>query len=95
MHANKLKSIGGKLKVLSHPLNLSILQYLHSHGPVYVKKIYKELKIEQSVASIRLGMLRRAKLVKANKEDRKVFYTVNYEELMKSLDTMKNFFSEN
>ena len=46
-----------------------------------VTTIYVKLRIEQSVASQHLAVLRRAKLVNAEREGKKIFYQFNYNNL--------------
>ena len=83
-----------KMKELSHPDKMKILTYLHENGPTYVKALYKAIGLEQAVCSLYLGHLKKVKLLKSSRESRKVFYDVNYEELQKAMDEMKEFFSQ-
>ena len=82
-----------QLKELGHPQKLKILMYLHEKGPTYVKEIYKNVEMEQAKCSIFLGHMRKAKLVKFRADGRKVFYSVNYEELNNQIEDLKDFFS--
>lgn len=67
------------LRAIDHPLRQEILQLIHRTGRMIVTDIYHTLEIEQSVASQQLAILRAAKIVKAERHSKNVFYSVNYE----------------
>ena len=67
------------LKALGHPLRLEIVNFIHQHHEVSVHTIYSSLKLEQSITSQHLKMMREAGVVVARKTERFVFYSVNYE----------------
>lgn len=68
-----------------------IVNYIGWHEPVHVKKIYKSLGLEQSETSQRLAILRRAMLVTARRNGKKIFYTVNYDQVEKIAAATLNF----
>lgn len=68
-------------RAVNHNLRQQILQLLHKNGRMMVTTVYVKLRIEQSVASQHLAILRRAKLVVAEREGKNVFYSVNYSRL--------------
>jgi DNA-binding transcriptional ArsR family regulator len=68
-------------RAVNHPLRQQILQLLHKNGQLIVTSVYVKLRIEQSVASQHLAILRRAKLVLAKREGKNIFYSVNYQRL--------------
>ena len=68
-------------RAINHQLRQQILQLLHKNGRMMVTSIYVKLRIEQSVASQHLAILRRAKLVVAEREGKNVYYSVNYPRL--------------
>lgn len=76
-----------KLRAVNHQLRSTMLKLMHSHGAINVQDIYNKLKIEQSVASQQLGILRDAGLVQTKREGRNILYSVNYSGLIK-LDSM-------
>ena len=69
------------LRILNHPLRLQFLNYLHQEGRVVVTAVHKKFRIEQSVASQHLSLLRAANLVLTKRKGRNIYYSVNYEEL--------------
>ncbi len=79
------------MKALAHPLRLKILEYIDSQGIINVNKIYNTLKIEQSVTSQHLRLLRLAGVVNAKKEGKFVHYDINYSVLQKAEKAVNNF----
>lgn len=66
---------------LNHKLRLKILQFIHKKKQTTVTPIYQTLKLEQSVTSQHLGILRRAGIVTTQKEGKFIYYSVNYQRL--------------
>jgi len=79
------------VKALAHPLRLKILEFIDSQGIINVNKIYNTLKIEQSVTSQHLRLLRLAGVVEAKKEGKYVHYHINYDILIKAQKAVNNF----
>ncbi len=67
------------MRALAHPLRLQILQFIDSQGNVNVNKIYNSLKIEQSVTSQHLSILRLAGVIFTEKNGKYVHCHINYE----------------
>jgi DNA-binding transcriptional ArsR family regulator len=65
------------LRALYHPLRKKLLELIESKGKVTVTELYGKLKIEQSVASQHLAILRRAGVVNTQRDGKKIFYSVN------------------
>jgi DNA-binding transcriptional ArsR family regulator len=88
---HKSKKAALVLRALNHKLRQQILKYIDENKKTIVTTVYKKLRIEQSVASQHLAILRRAGLVTASREGKFIFYTVNYEncaELIKFVDNL-------
>jgi len=66
-------------RAINHTLRQQMLQFLHQKQSATVTEVYVKLKLEQSVASQHLGILRRAGLVSTRREGKQIFYSVNYE----------------
>ena len=73
-------------RALLHPLRSKLLTLLdNAKGKqLNVTTIYKKEKVEQSVASQHLAILRRVNLVKTERKGKEVLYSVNY----KTLETL-------
>lgn len=72
---------GRILRAVNHKLRLKLIDFVASNGPVNVQTIYKKLRIEQSVASAHLGILRMANIVIGTRKGKQIFYSVNYSRL--------------
>lgn len=69
------------LRAVNHKLRQQLLHLMHKKGPVSVTDIYVKLRLEQSVASQHLAILRRAGFVKTERQGKQIFYSVNYDKL--------------
>lgn len=76
-----LKEAALILRALNHKLRQQILHLLHKNQTMPVTAIYKRLKIEQSVASQHLAILRRAGIVVTTRDGKQIFYAVDYKRL--------------
>ncbi len=81
------------VKALAHPLRLKILEYIDNKGSINVNKIYTALKIEQSITSQHLRVLRMAGIVHSDKEGKYVHYTIDYPTIEKTVKALKNFYT--
>ena len=69
------------LRAVNHELRQQILQQIHKKQRISVTAIYVKLRLEQSVASQQLAILRNAGFVTTEREGKQIFYSVNYEKL--------------
>ncbi len=74
---HNLKKAILKLKALHHNLRVQILKLLDENEKMTVTEIFVKLRIEQSVASQQLALLRSASLVIANRQGKFIFYSIN------------------
>lgn len=65
------------IRALNHKLRLQIIRLLQERGEMTVTEIYSKLKLEQSVASQHLAILRRADIVITRRDGKFIFYTLN------------------
>ena len=66
------------IRALNHPLRQTILSTIKGKGNrMKVTDIYKKLRIEQSVASQHLAILRRQKLVTTKRSGKEIWYSVD------------------
>jgi DNA-binding transcriptional ArsR family regulator len=79
------------MRALAHPLRLQILKQIDEQGEVHVNNIYNMLKIEQSITSQHLKVLRLAGVVKQEKEGKFMNYKINYEILEKAERAVNRF----
>jgi DNA-binding transcriptional ArsR family regulator len=76
-----LKKAAIVLRAVNHGLRQQIMQLLHKHERMDVTTLYVKLRLEQSVASQHLAILRKAGFVNAQRAGKQVFYSVNYARL--------------
>jgi DNA-binding transcriptional ArsR family regulator len=74
-HSKKAAMI---LRALNHKLRQQILKLIDEHQKMTVTEIYVKLRLEQSVASQHLAILRRAGIVVTVREGNFIFYMVDY-----------------
>ena len=78
LHSKKAAMI---LRALNHKLRQQIVKLIDEHQKMTVTEIYVKLRLEQSVASQHLAILRRAGIVITTREGKFIFYSVDYSRL--------------
>lgn len=69
------------LRAINHDLRRSIISLLEEEQRMTVTEIYIKLRIEQSVASQHLAILRKAGIVEPYREGKYIFYSLEKERL--------------
>ena len=87
----KLQYSSDLLRALAHPLRLKILEFIDENKEINVNKIYNALKIEQSITSQHLKVLREAGVVFTDKEGKYVHYSIDYKRLINTVSALNNF----
>lgn len=72
-----LKKAAMILRALNHKLRQQIVKLIDEHKKLTVTEIYIKLRLEQSVASQHLAILRRAGIVKTTRDGKFIYYSVN------------------
>lgn len=79
MNTDTLFKQAGKIyRAINHPLRKQILELL-TDKEVFVTTLYVKLRLEQSVCSQHLAILRNAGLVKTRRDGKFLYYTKNDE----------------
>lgn len=65
------------LRAINHKLRQQILKLIDAHGKVTVTELYVKLRLEQSVASQHLAILRKAGFVKTTRDGKFIYYSLN------------------
>ena len=65
------------LRALNHKLRQQILKMIDESGKMTVTELYVKLRLEQSVASQHLAILRKAGFVKTDRDGKFMYYSVN------------------
>ena len=72
----QLKKAALILRAVNHKLRQQIMRLIHQHGKITVTEIYVKLRLEQSVASQHLAILRKAGFVSTLRDGKFIFYSV-------------------
>ena len=72
------------LRAINHPLRQRILELIETEDKVNVTKIYISLRLEQSVASQHLSILRKSGFVLTHREGKYIYYSINKERIDQS-----------
>lgn len=81
------------LRAVNHKLRQQILKLIDEQNKITVTEIYVKLRLEQSVASQHLAILRKAGFVNTDREGKFIYYSVNtsrLEELNQFIDALLN-----
>ncbi|MFM9911007.1 MAG: ArsR/SmtB family transcription factor [Chitinophagaceae bacterium] len=79
------------LRALNHKLRQQIVKLVDEKKRITVTEIYVHLRLEQSVASQHLAILRRAGIVKTHREGKFIYYSIStqrIEQIMKCVDEL-------
>ena len=79
------------LRALAHPLRLQIFDYIDKSKQVNVNKIYSALKLEQSITSQHLRILRLTGLVTTERDGKMIYYTIDYDKLAQVVKALNSF----
>ena len=77
----QVKKAALTLRALNHKLRQQMLKLLEEDGKLTVTEIYIRLRLEQSVASQHLAILRRAGIVKTDRDGKFIYYTINQDRI--------------
>lgn len=69
------------LRALNHKLRQQILSLIETEKKITVTEIYVRLRLEQSVASQHLAIMRKAGVVTTQREGKYIYYLVNYKRI--------------
>lgn len=78
------------LRAINHKLRQVILKLIDENEKMTVTEIYLHLRLEQSVASQHLAILRKSGYVKTQRDGKFIYYSVNY----KRIEELNKFVQE-
>ncbi len=87
----KLQISSEILRALAHPLRMRILEFIDNHKTINVNKIYNTLKLEQSITSQHLRILRLAGVVITSREGKFIHYSIDYSKVNNVLKSVDSF----
>jgi ArsR family transcriptional regulator len=88
---DKLQLSSDILRALAHPLRMKILLFIDQNEVINVNKIYNTLKLEQSITSQHLRILRTAGLVDTIRDGKYIHYKVDYDRLQNTVLAIDKF----
>ena len=77
----QVKKAAVTLRAINHKLRQQIMHLLEENKKMTVTEIYVQLRLEQSVASQHLAILRRAGVVGTDRDGKFIYYSINAERL--------------
>jgi DNA-binding transcriptional ArsR family regulator len=72
----KLESAASKLRAISHPLRIAVIDLLANGKKMSVTEIYQALDIEQATASHHLNILKNKGILDSRREGKKIYYSL-------------------
>lgn len=69
------------LRTVNHKLRQEMIQLINKEGRMTVTDLYVKLRLEQSVASQHLALLRRAGVVITSRDGKFIYYSVDHERI--------------
>lgn len=91
INEHKLSRASEVLRALAHPVRLKIIAFIDKNNEINVNKIYGALKLEQSITSQHLRILRSANIVQTHRNGKYIIYSVNYEKVKQYISAIKDY----
>ena len=90
---HNIKKAAMVLRSLNHNLRQEVIKIIHQNKRITVTKLYIKLRLEQSVASQHLAILRRAGIVSTERDGKFTFYTINSSRIKAINEFVRNLVS--
>lgn len=74
---HSIKKAALVLRALNHKLRQQVINTIYENKRLTVTELYVKLRLEQSVASQHLAILRKAGIVSTERDGKFIFYTIN------------------
>ncbi len=82
----KLELAASKLRAISHPMRIAIIELLSGNKHLSVTEIYKALEIEQATASHHLNILKNKGVLVSKRDGKKIYYALRSNTLTEIID---------
>jgi len=89
----KVNAAAMVLRAMKNPLRRTLLKVLDENPGIIVTDIFVKLRLEQSVASQQLSILRQAGIVKTQREGKTIHYSIDYDHI-KAISPLVNELAE-
>ena len=87
---HNIKKAAMVLRALNHKLRQQVIKTIHENKRLTVTQLYVKLRLEQSVASQHLAILRKAGIVLTERDGKFIFYTINFSRIEAINEFVKN-----
>ncbi|MBP7821418.1 MAG: helix-turn-helix transcriptional regulator [Saprospiraceae bacterium] len=87
----KLQKSSDLMRALAHPLRLKILEFIDKNKEINVNKIYSSLRIEQSITSQHLRILRSSGIVDTVRDGKYIHYKIDYDKIENARKAIQHF----
>jgi ArsR family transcriptional regulator len=94
INQDKLQVSSEILRALAHPLRIKILGFIDQHDELNVNKIYNTLRLEQSITSQHLRIMRNAGIVQAKRDGKYMYYRINYDKIDQIVHAVNRFLAQ-
>jgi len=91
LNIEKLNESSEILRALAHPLRMQILDFIDKNEKINVNKIYNTLKLEQSITSQHLRILRMAGIVNTHRDGKFIHYSIDYSKVSNAVKAIDSF----
>ena len=90
LDAEKIGKMANVLKTIAHPLRLSVIEALDSHGPMTVTELINQLHVEQSLLSHHLTKMKDRGILAAERDGKNIRYELAEDALTRVFDCLGN-----
>jgi DNA-binding transcriptional ArsR family regulator len=87
----KMEKTSAILRAFSHPFRIKLLSFIDKNKEINVNKIYGTLKLEQSITSQNLRILKDAGLVNTVRKGKFIIYSVDYNTVRNYINSINRF----
>jgi DNA-binding transcriptional ArsR family regulator len=87
---HNIKKAAMVLRALNHKLRQQFIKTIHENKRLTVTQLYRKLRLDQSLTSQHLAILRKAGIVSAERERKNIFYTINLSRIEEINEFVKN-----
>ena len=76
------------LRAIAHPIRIAMIDLLYNNGESTVTDIYRQLKIEQAIASHHLRILKDKRVVSVKRSGKNSFYSLTSDDFHEIIQTL-------
>ena len=89
INSEELNTAASMLKVLGHPIRISIIELLDDASKMSVTQIFKALNIEQAIASHHLNTLKNKRILISERVGKNTYYSVSSPKLISAVNNVR------